>query len=436
MNNILAFVILSMMFILSGYSYARLIGVRTKVEHYALSFIIGSGITTFIWFLFYLLGNNLTVPTLFISSLVSANIGFFLFQNFDNTCIGSRVNGFNKILARIVFVLLGLSILVSVYSPIVSWDSLTLYDFRGTVIANSHSLVDIESTTYLLSYPLMTSLIHAAVYMLGGNNPQLFYSLLLTSLIGIIYGRMYIWTNSRYSVLTALLVVSNPFIWQHATISYTNLPYAVFMLAGLCYAPTSLFLSGILIGLSTWVRVSEPFWILGLLFLLYYGIRQKKIFVASISVTIAYLIKYTWSSYLANAYIRSDLIGAESSQIYNFEMFGKIVANIGSITSYISQFILMPYLGIWVVTIFSLISSFALYKKRIVQYSTLPLLIVSILITLMVVAGIAIFSTYYSSWYSIGGSATRMLLFMVPLVIVVAMQLLYLLKAKNDTNIK
>jgi glucan phosphoethanolaminetransferase (alkaline phosphatase superfamily) len=99
--------------------------------------------------------------------------------------------------------------------------------------------------------------------------------------------------------------------------------------------------------------------------------------------------------------------------------------------SYISQFIITPYLGIWLMTAFSLTITIISRRNLARQVVPTALLIALLLIAGMVVAGIAIFSTYYSSWYSIGGSATRMLIFIIPLAAVVGIQVLYLGNQKN-----
>jgi len=398
--------------------------ILSKLEYSSLLFILTSGLTTFIWFVLYLLGFSLDIPSLLISLFVGIVVATSLIKTskLDVVVDHEKFKSTEKLIIGCTTTLILLALVVAVYNPIVSWDSLTLYDFRGLIIAQSHSLQDISSATYYLGYPLMTSLVHAAFYLVSSNTPQIFYALLYACLIFLTYGRMRSWTSRSYAVVTSLLVACNPFLWEHATISYTNLPYSIFLVAGLLYAPNSLLLSGVLIGLSTWVRMSEPFWIVGLLLIAYYGWKQKKIVRAGVGIIAALAIRTTWTMYLTGAYLHAGLVKEAAGSIYNLAIFGKILANFGTICSYLWEFIITPYFGIWILAIFSLVPAYIFRSKLYLSF---------IMLIAMTIAGTAIFSTYFVSWYSIGGSATRMILFIAPLVTMIGVRLYYLSEDKN-----
>lgn len=94
------------------------------------------------------------------------------------------------IFLSIIFFLIAWSFLATIGWPPYEWDALALYDFRGRVFAETHSLAQqifsshpqIEIVTYNYSYPFFTSLTHALVYLLGKNNPQFLYTLWLSYL--------------------------------------------------------------------------------------------------------------------------------------------------------------------------------------------------------------------------------------------------------------
>ncbi len=403
--------------------------ILAKLEFTSLLFILSTGISSFYWFLVYLLGYNFSLISLSIALIFGILSSIFLIRSSNLKVILDKeiFLPWERYTIILISTLIILAILVSSYSPIVSWDSLTLYDFRGLIIAQSHSLSDISLNTYYLSYPLMTSLVHAAFYMLGSHSPQIFYALIYASFIFLTYGRMRAWTTRHFALISSLLVATTPFLWQHATISYTNLPYTIFLVGGLLYAPSSLLLSGVLIGLSTWVRMSEPFWIVGLLLIAFYGWTQKQKIKAIFGILLAFAMRMTWTTYLSSAYTQANLILEDKANIYNIEIFAKIYANIGTIISYLWEFIITPYFGFWVLAVFSFLPAIIFRSKLYMSF---------VLLISMTIIGTAVFSTYFESWYSIGGSATRMILFIAPLSTIVGVRLYYLLKVKNVKNIK
>ena len=407
-----------LLYLVAGYPWTRLIRKMTSIERFSLAFLVGAGLSTFVWFLLNRLGLGFDISSLVLSVALTGSLGWLLThknKGMDYSPKGS-FSTLEKSLLGVTLLLILLAVIVSSYNPITAWDAVTLYDYRGLVIAGTHSLASIETGSYYLSYPLMTSLTHASVYLLKGDNPQTFYALLYAALLGIIYGRMSVWTNRRYALITTLLVAGNPFMWQHATIAYTNLPYAAFLVAGLFYAPSSILLSGLLLGLSIWTRNTEPFWLAGLLLIGYYAWKEKQFVQAAIATLVTLVFQFAWSIYVSGVSIRSQVAMTTNTHIYTLSIFGKMLKNTPMITHYLTEFIVSPYLGIWLVALASLIVA--------------PTALIGAvwLIAAMVIGGVAVFSTYYASWYSIGGSATRMLLFIVPLVTVCGMLAQYKLK--------
>ena len=405
-----------------------------SVEKLSLGFLLFTGLSTFFWFGLTLLGMDLDLLSLAIALVLAVAVSRHLLRTDlqEPTTSSVKYSGFEKYLLVVIGTVSLLAIIVALYNPVVSWDSLTLYDYRGMYIAKNHSLAGLFNTTYYLSYPLMTSLIHAGVYLLGGNHPQVFYAFTYLALLGIIYSRMHATTTRTLALIATTLVATNPYLWEHATISYTNLPYTAFLLAGMLYAPRSLLLSGVLLGLSTWVRISEPFWLVALALLVYHGVSQHKYLRLGLSLTLAFTLRYTWARYLSWAYSQIDFVVAPTSTIISLDTLRTLIGNTRSILTYLSQFILMPYLGYWVLGLLSFAGLIFVYYHKLRDRYFAPLAVVFILISLMVVAGVAFFSVTYASWYSIGGSATRMMLFIVPLLTCLGVYLLHLLAKHYD----
>lgn len=392
------------------------------VERLALGFAIGAGISTFLWFFLSLLGFSITLFLLVLVSCFSSLLGTFLTRSYPVATISFvRPARHGSPLIYLILGVSALALIISAYSPVTAWDALTLYDFRGIVIAQSHSLRDIEISSYYLSYPLFTSLVHAATYMLGGLNPNFFYSLFYLSLLTIVYSRTKRLTNSLYASIAAIFVATSPFLFEHATISYTNLPYALFFVGSVLYAPLSLILSGILLALSVWTRTAEPFWILAILYQSYLSLKNKNYRDLALAILIFFSIKMSWSNYLASVYAAHGFAKGLAHS-YNLDTMVKMYVNLPQVLHYFYEFILLPHLGLSGVIFASLIT---FIQQRKLRSILTPFLLLLFSLVGMVVGGIAIFSTYYASWYSIGGSATRMVIFLIPLIIVLGAQALY-----------
>lgn len=430
MNSLIAIIVTSLLFIIFGWNLTYLFPIEEKIERISLSFILGSGLTTLLWFYVNHLGFALDLPTFICTGIGLTLFGYFLkfkykYQYAD--LISQKLLGKEYYIAIYIFLLLIIAFIIGLYNPLTAWDSLALYDFRGHAIALNHSLKDIVDFPYYLSYPLMTSLVHAIVYMLGGLSAQGIHAIFFASFIGIIFGRMTKWTNRYYALITCLAVATQYEIYTHATFAYTNLPYLVYLVSGLLYAVSpSFILSGILIGLSTWTRSSEVFWLIGIVILLWQGFRSKRVFSAVFSIVIILSIKYSWTSFVGNILLSLGQTEAPRISRFNAEAFSMIVANSISIAKYVYWNILLPYVGIWLLTIPLLIIGVVKRNFKIYMF------LVSIILTAsMTVGGVMIFSTYFRTWNQIGDSARRMILFVGPLTIVASMYSIFLINQKG-----
>lgn len=433
MNNLLSLITTTILFYLSGRPYSLLIGKQTFVEHLGLSFLLGSGLSTFFWFLAYLLGFPFSITSLVTAVLIVILIGSFLKKilNPKIKFIQLKFNLFDKYLIALILILSLIAIVISAYNPITAWDSLTMYDFRGQVIATKQTLTTLKTNPYYTSYPLMTSLTHAIVYLFKGTNPQPLYPLFFLSLISLIFSRLTIWINQRHGLIASLLLLTNQTLFGLSVIAYSNIPYTAFLVAAYLYAisPISkkhqaqLLISGLLLSLSTWVRSAETFWLIGIFIILWQGIRfQKKLFTL-LSTSLVFILKFAWSHYSLNVYQKLNHQTTKVTSLISLETISKIFNNFSDIRYYLSQNIIYPYLSTWFLILATTPVFINLIKNKNKSPSTLraiQLFIIIFLTFIMTLGGIAIFSTYYPTWDSIGGSAQRMIVFIVPLAIISA----------------
>lgn len=440
MNSIFAIIITSSFFTLSGWYLTYLLPRLVKIERVGLSFLLGSGLTTFIWFLGYRVGLPFNLYTLALSGVILSLSGYLLSKYLH---LGPEVvppvkpNKHDKYLTIAIIALIAVAFIVGSYNPLTAWDSIAQYDFRGHAIAIDHDLSFVRAGVYYMSYPLMISLVHAVVYMLGGLSAQGIHSIILAAFLSIIYGRMREWSNTTYALLACLLVIGQNEIFSHATFAYTNLPYTTYLIAGFLYSLSGklksqnakyfLIFGGLLIGISTWMRSSEVFWIIGLILILWQAIRNKNILWAFIPGLTILSMRFAWSSFVQQVFNAANFVTDSTASRFNLDALSKIISNRQTILWYLYLNVISPYLGAWFITLPLLIV--ALVKRHL----RLFMLVSSILISAsIVIVGVMIFSTYYTTWNEIGDSARRMMLFVIPLSIISATYGLYVVSQKGN----
>lgn len=450
----MAILLTALLYTLAGWPVTYMLGPISKIERLGLSFLMGIGLTTFAWFLLYLFVGQFDLLTLTVSGFFLASISLII-----NRILGFRLQKLvipklgriERWLAGILIFLLVQTFLIGSYNPISGWDAIALYDFRGRTIALNHSLQDLTDDSYYTSYPLMTSLAHAAVYMLGGESAQGLHSLLLIAFIAVVYGRLQSWTNARFALLGALFIVLNEEIFQHATVAYVNLAYVVFLVSSILYAvsPTKkggaggyLFVGAILAGLTTWIRSDVPFWLIPLALIMIQGLKTRAIVIATCSSLTAYLMRHTWLNFyneilnslkltnerLANP-ITVNALKQFSQYIPDSSTISLIEGNAPVLVEYLYQYLFAPYRGFWLLVLLMLL---VLGKTKNFR---LGLIVLALLMSAgMAVMGVMLFSVSYSTWDLLGGSARRMMLFIVPLSLLASVYSAFLARSNKITK--
>lgn len=430
MIDLILVILVSSFFVLGGWYLTYLLVSSEWVERVGLAFLLGSGFTTFLWFLGYLLGLPFSLATLLLAGIVLSLIGYGCQKLFALKIVSLVTKPFTKLelkLAISVLALLIIALLIGNYNPLTAWDSIALYDFRAHAIALNHDLRDITSTSYYVSYPLMISLMHSVVYMLGGTSAQGLHAIYFMSLIAIIYGRMRTWSNTKYALITCLMVILQNEVFSHSTFAYTNLPYTIYLVAGLLYgANPSLIVAGFLIALSTWMRSSEVFWMIGLLLIVFQSIKTKKYLVGIFMVAFVFAIRITWSRYVGEVLMSIGQAVPPRINYFTYSALNQIIVNKMDIFKYLYRFVVYPYIGFWFLTV--PVAFIAIAKRNLRLFLLLSTIIVT---AAMVIVGVMIFSTYYETWNEIGDSARRMILYIIPLTLVTSSYALYLTEIKK-----
>jgi len=236
-------------------------------------------------------------------------------------------------------------------------------------------MTDAINRGYFTAYPLYTSLFHVFLYLVHFKNPVFFYSVLYISLVVSLFFVMYKMSRRRvFSLIFAFLVSINPFLYGHSLMSYTNLPYTVMLAVGFAFILFSFFnrrldfrdffLGAILVSLSSWVRSTEPFWLLAFPFIILFSLYSKKIFHFIFLSLIVYSPKFVWFEFLKEykvvsaSYASRALVGVKNMALNIFSL------NHNKILSYFFKNMIFPYSILLIVFFVSLLLLFYRLRKK------------------------------------------------------------------------
>lgn len=405
------------------------------LERLAYSFLFGTGSYPLLLFCASILGTRITLVSATILLLAPIIILKLLTLRFKfKIKVREIILLFNfktfspseKIMLLMILLLIIFSILLASYWPIYEWDALALYDFRGRVIAYTGELLGtIGKSDYFSHYPPLTSILHAFIYIFGGKNPQYIYPLYYASFISIFYFRLVEFSKRNIALYTTLVLASLPIIFHHSTFAYTNLPYAAYFFIGTIYVylfaiksdKRYLWVSAIAMGLGTWTRGFEPFWIPNILFLtglIFWNKDYRRLGVYISYLLIFFPIQQLWAIYLerflGKDYSTVGVISSGASTV----LYKMNLAKLLEITTFIYQNIILSW-GIMLI----LFCSIVLGELKIILNSPRRIiLLVLIAINLLILIGGAYFFSFaVPSWKEIPDSARRMAMIFIPIFI-------------------
>lgn len=409
-----------------------LLGKKELFYSMSLGFLIYSSLLTFLLFIFGWAGMNINEHTLF---LLTSLLGIFAL--IINLVLGWRLKfeitkfdidklcSLEKLVLCMIAVLLFSSLVHGFYWPAVDWDSIALYDSRARFIYSTEELSSIVFRSYYLIYPLGTSLLHTVVYIIGFTTPLFLYTLYFACFLVCYY---YISAESfgnKYALASSFLVAITYSLYAHAQIAYTNLPYSIFVSLGLITLFRSIkkievrqwLISAMLIGFSSWHRITEPFWVLAVIISLIIACYHRKIIIFLPYAALSVVARYVWVAYQSK-YL-NDLNSQESL-----------------ITTYIEKIIgNLNFDSIWTVFVYTWNNAvaqsgwliFAFLASMVIQYMNAKRVSLEITIQLLIIFGMyallyAGSYFYYSeeafeTWLTYGDSLRRISMVFPPLLI-------------------
>lgn len=396
-----------------------------------LSYLLGVGIFTLIIYITNILGLKITALNIALLFLAFA-VFLVIFQhkkiiNFKNEILDTirfgKLDFADKLLIGAIALFVISSFINTLYWPVFKWDSLTLYDFRAHIFVETgfikEALTNLKSSFYF-GYPLLTSLLHTIVYIFGGNNPKFVYSLYYLVLGLIFYGQLREFVSRKLSLLFTLMLLTVPQIFNQSLVSYTNLTYLTYFSLGAIYyfiwdkkkEIGYLILTVIIVGFSTWVRSTEPFW-LGLFgIMIFHSIFRKNIWVIVTTTFLFVPIQQIWSNVQAR--------GLQQGTTLQFVIgYTKILNNLFNIERWnaVIKFIYPSVVAEWgpILLLFLIALLYTIFKHKIKPL--LLILFISVSFVVMIFLGTFIFSFTYKGWAAIPDSASRAALIVYPLFV-------------------
>jgi hypothetical protein len=417
-----------------------LVGKMYILERLGTSFLIGFGIFTLLMFCYSTLGVRITTQSTFTALIIGIVTLIVLLKIFRRKIKIAAINFASLFTALTlqekiaVLVIGGLvigSLTITQYFPVNSWDSIVLYDFRAKIIAQQGFYAQIANNfSYFAGYPLFTSLSHTLIYLFGGENPQFLYSLMYVSFIFIFYTNLRVHVGKSTSLLATMLLAATPAMFDHSTFAYTNLPYTIFLASGSIYLFNwiskkkdfgFLLLSAVFTGLSTWTRSSEPFWIINILILVLSCVYRFKQYILPTAayVLLFFLIKEPWNSVNLSQSVAVSVAPttALTAQMgyYVARTFNITInpARMGEVLTFIYKSVIVtwyPHLFLFLLTVF-------LNRRKFFEKSSSFFLSIIFLYFSVLLFSAYVFSFSFSEWRDIPGSAERMAMFFIPLMV-------------------
>jgi hypothetical protein len=400
------------------------------VERLGVSYVLGLGLLTLFMFFNSLAGFNFTLPNTLITLLISILVLLILTRKkikpfvFELKSVFSSLNQFSrieKIIVLAISFLVFYSLICTLYWPVHSWDAVSYYDFRAKVFFETGSMDEAIKRGYFFGYPLMTSLAHTWVYLLGGKTPLFIYTLFFASFLMMFYGALREFISRNISLITGFLLATTPAILGHSTFAYTNLPYTVYFVMGTVYLyiwmvkqkERYFILSALMVGLSTWTRISEPFWLTNLLILILYSLQKRKFLPPVFYSLLLFSIQQPWKMFEVKMLgTQHSTAGAIQKSI--FILMTKLsIERIVEVLIYVWRSAILPNILFFCLFLLAIL----IQVKEIFKEKNFWFLILIFGDLFLILVGSYIFSFIYPEWKEISGSLGRMVMFFPPLII-------------------
>lgn len=348
-----------------------------------------------------------------------------------------KMNLLEKRTFFIIAALALVTIIASAYWPITDWDSIVLYDYRAKSFANTGNMSEAISTGYFFGYPLLTSLAQMMIYQFGGLGPGIIHSFFYIHFLIIIYSYFSKKIKRKWILISTLFIAIIPDLFIHAQMTYTNLPFTIYFVTAYIFLEkwlenksiSNLLIFSILVGSSIWTRSTEPYWVAYLILIFIYSIIKKKYLHFAIFYLVVSIFRKPWLIFREIS--SGNPIGNVATQALSSVSIAfseRIIRKLPLISEYFYRYILEPRIFITISFIFSIIYVFNSSKEK---SKFLPLLLLILLSYSITLAGIFVFSSSVDYWKEIGGSATRMTMFLPILEIIFIIKVIFYKKNSN-----
>jgi len=407
------------------------------LERIAVGFLLGSGIFTFLlflanWKLNIPFGLKESLLILFSLNLISFVLNLFFAKkrkvknifnyNFNFKEGFENLNLLEKIIIGLVLFLFFSSLIHNLYWPVLDWDSLALYDFRAKVFLVDKSLVHAAlNNDYFVHYPLYTSLMHLFFYQTGLNNPMFFYSFLYIFFLVVFYFSLRRYVIRIRSLIFTLILAFTPEFFGHSMMAYTNLPYSIFISLGVFYlyrwikedSFSILVLSAFLVGLSSWVRIIDSFWMVSVFVVALFSLKNKRWRGLIFFPLIVYSNYYIWISLMTFIFSRLNI-----NPLIPVSNYFSILTSF-NLARWLEVFVYLykSVFSTWGALFFTFVVSVIFVWHRRNKSEVIFYFFFVLFFLLFLLVGTYLFSFVEPNWESIPGSARRMSMFFLPLII-------------------
>jgi hypothetical protein len=256
------------------------------IETLAFAFPLGAGLLTWCLFMASWIGMPYTPTTLiafFLAFLSIVLIIYFVLRKkkAGNIQVDSRETLHRAIPFKrhlLVLIPIGIvTILAAIFAigrSYSTWDAIVIWGIKGYGIAEGETILSGRSWgAYGLSYPWNIPIQISFFRLLDGDvlpGSKLLFPMYFAALLLGSYTFLYRHLEWKFAALGTLFLGTIPFLFEHATIGYANLPFTCYLVLGILLSLDGMvvdvaprqFLGGILLGLAVWTRPEGIFLVL------------------------------------------------------------------------------------------------------------------------------------------------------------------------------
>ncbi len=425
---------------LLGYLFTQLIFPTRdhQLEKLALSFLLGSSIFAYLAFLLMsYFSLSFTVLNLIIIYLLVTTMLFLglrqknkkllphlykeFKENLKNIVHFFKTPSLSRLLAMLIIIISVSIFIQSMFWPISDWDSLVLFDYRSKVLAHTGSLLSAVSEPFTIHYPIHISILHGLSY-LSKSNQHFWYVCSFLSLLLCFFLVLLKRTNLNTAVIASFFLSTAPLLYTQAQLANPSIIYAVLLALGYIYQilwikkPKRflLVISILLLAFATWLRNTEPFWVLAV-FLSIYGVIKHRIYeqIPFIFFMILILIFFQqpWNNFVQKHLGYSTTI---SKSLYQSEKVSFSLNDLKEKSYNIKYFLslsLQPVLEVYLPAVV-IVLLYGFYTRDINSIENTMILF---LLIFMIVAASYVLTFLYDDWLQIPNSLKRISLFLIPI---------------------